>query len=172
MTKPKPHEPTASPQCAGPRCERQLPGPARTGRPGLYCGQACRQAALRQRRLAEQAPQLQEEAWKLLEGIGPELAAEVMEQLQSMDGEQLALVVRHARAVVEHQAALCGALGVLPDRTGLRPVAGGEVPTHSPRPAGRGPRPGPGQQPVPAGLLGLFLEPHARPADAGHPPVA
>ncbi|MFD5083938.1 hypothetical protein ACFWOG_15035, partial [Kitasatospora sp. NPDC058406] len=120
-------------------------GPARTGRPGIYCGQACRQAALRRRRLADQAPRLREEAQELLAGIGPELATTGQQGLEALDGEQLAQVVRHARAAREHLAALYGALDVLPDRT--RSPGPSQAARH-PLPGRARPDAGPGQAPA------------------------
>ncbi|MFF7458640.1 hypothetical protein [Kitasatospora sp. NPDC008115] len=147
--------------CAGPRCERPLPGPARTGRPGLYCGQACRQAALRRRRLDEQVPQLRAQARDLLEGLGPEPAAAGRHSLEAMDGERLAVVVRHARAVGEHLAALHDVLGLPPRVTGGAAATGAGATAPAARPTARGPRP------VPGNLVHLFLEPVAPPARPG-----
>ncbi|MEV0537819.1 hypothetical protein [Kitasatospora sp. NPDC050463] len=160
----KPHQSPVR-VCAGPRCGRLLPAPAATGRPGFYCGQACRQAALRKRRLDEQAPALRVQARNLLDTLDPALAAEVLGRLEEMDGEQLDLTVRHAQAVAEHRAALHQVLSVEDLPVGVRPAEDSVVPASGSRPAGRGPRPGPGQQPVPAELLGLFLE--SRPLSAG-----
>ncbi|MFJ8478410.1 hypothetical protein [Kitasatospora sp. NPDC094011] len=139
MTK---HHGQAPSRCAGPHCEQPLPGPARTGRPGLYCGQACRQAALRQRHLDGQAPRLREEARELLEEIGPGTAAAARERLEAMDGEQLARAVRHARAAADHLTAL---LGLPPGRALPGPgPADRPAPAPGPRPPVRGPRPAPG----------------------------
>ncbi|MEU9130099.1 hypothetical protein AB0D08_18660 [Kitasatospora sp. NPDC048540] len=153
------HGPAGPAVCAGPCCDRRLPSRARTGRPGLYCGQACRQAALRRRRLAEQAPHLRDQAQELLRGIDLPLADSGRERLAAMDGEQLVLAVRQARTVHKYLAALRETLGLPPHRMGLRTDYNGETPGRNPRPARRGPHPGPGQQPVPTELINLFLEP-------------
>ncbi|MEV7603198.1 hypothetical protein AB0O91_38095 [Kitasatospora sp. NPDC089797] len=165
MTKPQGQP---APACAGPRCRRPLPGPARTGRPGLYCSQACRQAALRRRRLDQQAPQLREETRNLIERIDPALAATGQPRLDTMDGEHLAHALRHARTAHEHLTALHHLLDTTHNPAGARAGSGSDTSPAPARPAGRGPRPGPGQQPVPAELIGLFLEP-APPLPAGAP---
>ncbi|MGW6914684.1 hypothetical protein ACWGB8_12840 [Kitasatospora sp. NPDC054939] len=72
--------------------------------------------ALRQRRPAEQAPLLREEARTLPTGIDPDPAAAGQQGPNPPDGEQLAQAVRHARAVRGHLAAPYGTLGRPPDR--------------------------------------------------------
>ncbi|BAJ25903.1 hypothetical protein KSE_76230t [Kitasatospora setae KM-6054] len=98
--------------CAGPGCREPLIRAA-TGRPAVYCGQACRQAALRRRRLREAAPALRAEARDLLGALGaasgvPESTYE--EHLGRLGAEDLDDLIRHARAA---RAGLDGVRGIL-----------------------------------------------------------
>ncbi|MFF2045869.1 hypothetical protein ACFVVX_36155 [Kitasatospora sp. NPDC058170] len=122
-------------------------------------GQARRQATLRRRRLDQQTPRLRQEARKLLEEIGPQPAAAGQSKLETMDGEQLAQVVRHARTARDHLTALHDALGTEHGPAGARAASDGSASATGARPAARGPRPGPGQQPVPTELISLLPEP-------------
>ncbi|WP_148283038.1 MULTISPECIES: hypothetical protein [Kitasatospora] len=90
----------ATPQCAAVKCTRPL-SRAATGRPSLYCSQACRQAALRERRSTEQAPALRAEAAALLALLALLAPRAPVHHLDGLTGEQLAHLVRHVRAVLD-----------------------------------------------------------------------
>ncbi|MFG3055491.1 hypothetical protein ACGFZP_31730 [Kitasatospora sp. NPDC048239] len=132
-------------------------------------GQARRQAALRRRRLDQQTPRLRQEARKLLEKIGPQSAAAGQSKPETMDGEHLAQVVRHARTARDHLAAPHQALGTEHGPPGARAAPDGSASATDARPARPRPRPGPGQQPVPTELISLFPDP--RGPNHGHRPT-
>ncbi|MFE4356074.1 hypothetical protein [Kitasatospora sp. NPDC056800] len=153
MTEPSSTEPA----CARPGCGRPLPKAA-TGRPALHCSPACRQAEHRRRRLEEQLPALRDEAHTLLALLGGDEQARQV--LEGLDGGQVAVFVRHARAA---QAALDGAFTVLGlpaptlDQAARGQQGGAAASAPAAAPAGRGKRAQVhGQQAVPEALLTAF----------------
>ncbi|MER5641908.1 UvrD-helicase domain-containing protein [Kitasatospora sp. NPDC002227] len=150
--------------CARPTCGKPLPPRAKTGRAKLYCSQACRQAMLRARQREIEGPALRDQAAALLNEIDPLATAEQL-HLMALDEQQLAVFLKHARAVRTGLVGMYAALGVelrQPDLTTTREQLrepARPTPATSTRKAA--PAPGPGQQTVPAEILEAFEKPAA-----------
>ncbi|WP_404871066.1 UvrD-helicase domain-containing protein (plasmid) [Kitasatospora griseola] len=164
----------------GEECGKPLPSRKKTGRPVLYCSQACRQAALRHRQKATAGPVLLGQAQALLHELDPLAAAETL-HLMPLGEEQLAAFIRHARAVRNGLRGMYAVLGVE-----LRPLDLQETRERLREPrAAKAPGPAaPGQEELPAALVAAIEEPAAaaaktagpapkpRRAAPGRPPVA